>query len=187
VPLGKEKPKESHAKLSLLKLAEGKCPCITKGQGRHLAEAASVCIDERGHPTVSKLEVLGIHPTFFDLRRLAVNDQMSRALADLKEATELGAAALAILLIEELTEFQAVERAVAPNGVDYWLSDKDDPNLLWSARLEVSGTLAGGQTERKKRIKQKLKQTDQSDGRGIPAMVVVVEFGELVAEVVKKP
>jgi hypothetical protein len=184
--LAKDKAKEGHSKLSLNRLAEGKCPCITKGQGRYLAEAASVCIDDQGHALVSKLGVLGDHDKVFDLRRLAVQDQMSRALADLKEATEFGAEALAILLVQELTEFQAVLRAVTMTGVDYWLADKDDADLALSGRLEVSGTLAGGEAERKKRVREKLKQTSQSDSRGIPAMVVVVEFGDLIAEVVKK-
>ena len=185
--MGDDDPKKKRRKLSLHRLADGKCPCITAAQGRYLAEAASICIDHQQHTLTAALEVVGDAPEVFDLRRLQVNDQMARALADLKEATEFGAAGIAILLVEETTEFHAVQRAVNSTGIDYWLSEKDDPDLAFSARLEVSGSLSGGGSERKKRVRQKLKQTEQSDGRGLPAIVAVVEFGELVAEVVKKP
>lgn len=186
-PLSKDKVEEGPRKLSLARLADGKCPCITRGQGRYLAEAASVCIDHQGHPLNAPLVVVGEFRVTFELRRLRVHDQMSRALADLKEATEFGAEAIGILLVEELTQYRAVYRAVTSTGVDYWLADKEDENLAWTARLEASGTLAGGERERKKRVRQKLRQTERSDDRGIPALVVVVEFGELVAEVAKKP
>jgi hypothetical protein len=176
-----------HRKLSLYRLADGKCECIPKGKGRFLAEAASVCIAKEGHPLISALKVVGDHSAIFDLRRLPVDDQMVRAFKDPREATEFGAEGIAISLVSEITEFQAVERAVTSTGIDYWLADKYDDELRLTARLEISGIKSGGEAERKRRVRGKLEQTKQSDDRGIPAMVVVVEFGGLVAEVVNKP
>lgn len=174
---------ERPPKLSLHKLADGHCPCITKALGRHLAEAASVCIENRRHPASKPLNVVGDYVAIFLLNRPRVTDQMVRTLADLQEATEFGAVAIAICVVEELTEYQAVYRSAISTGVDYWLADKASEDLGFSARLECSGTLQGGEQERKRRVREKLKQTKQSDASGIPALVVVVDFSDLVSEV----
>jgi hypothetical protein len=187
VPLARRQAEIKRRKLSLHRLSEGKCKCIPKGKGRFLAEAASFCIDKEGHALISTLEVVGDHSAIFDLRRMPVDDQMVRAFKDPQEATEFGAEGIAISLVSELTSFQAVERAVTGTGIDYWLANKDDDELNFAARLEVSGIQSGGEVERKNRVRGKLKQTDQSDDRRIPAMVIVVEFSDLVAEVANKP
>ena len=181
---GKDDPQRT---LALNRLADGHCPCITKAQGRHLAEAASVCIANRQHPPSKRLAVVGDLTAIFYLKRLRVSSQMSRSLADLSVATELGAVAIAICVVEDLTNYQAVYRSATATGIDYWLADKTSDDLGFSARLECSGTLQGGETERKRRIRDKLKQTKQSDGTGLPAIVVVVDFSDLVAQVAKKP
>ncbi len=178
---------ERPRKLSLRRLADGHCPCITKALGRYLAEAASVCIENRRHPASKPLNVVGDYAAIFLLNRPRVSDQMVRTLADLKEATEFGAVAIAICVVEELTEYQAVHRSAISTGVDYWLADKASEDLRLSARLECSGTLQGGEQERKRRVREKLKQTKQSDATGIPALVVVVDFSDLVTEVATKP
>jgi len=185
----KNGPEGTQRKLSLIRLADVHCPCITKAQGRHLAEAASVCIENRQHSSSKTLDVIGDLAAIFLLSRPRVTDQMVRALADLTEATGFGAAAIAICIVEELTEYQAVYRSAIGTGHDYWLSDKAADDLSFSARLECSGTLQGGERERKRkrRVREKLKQTEQSDATGIPAIVVVVDFSDLVAQVAKKP
>lgn len=185
--MSKNRPEGTHRKLSLIRLADGHCPCITKAQGRHLAEAASVCIENRQHSSSKTLDVIGDLAAVFLLSRPRITDQMIRSLADLTEATGFGAAAIAICIVEELTEYQAVHRSAIGTGHDYWLSDKADDDLSFSARLECSGTLQGGERERKRRVREKLKQTEQSDATGIPAIVVVVDFSDLVAQVAKKP
>ena len=178
--------KQPSSQLSLTRLADGHCPCITKAQGRHLAEAASVCIENRQHPSSKLLKVIGDLEAIFLLSRLRVTDQMVRALADLTVATADGAVAIAICIVEELTEYQAVFRSAIGTGHDYWLADKANDDMKFSARLECSGTLQGGEQERKRRVREKLKQTERSDATGIPAIVVVVDFSDLVAQVAKK-
>ena len=51
--------------------------------------------------------------------------------------------------------------------------------------LEISGIREGNDQQVKARVQQKLKQTDRSDG-ALPAYVIVVEFGEPLAEVQEK-
>ena len=176
----------SPPKLLLTRLSDGHCPCITRAFGRYLAEAASVCLHHHDQILVRRVEVVGDFEASFLLRRLAVSDQMSRTLADLTVTTELGAVAIAILLVEELTEYQAVYRSATSTGIDYWLADQDDEELGLTARLESSGLLDGGEVQRKRRIREKLKQTERSDATGLPVVVVVVDFRDLVAEVAKR-
>ena len=159
--MSKNGTKENHRKLSLVRLADGHCPCITKALGRYLAEAASVCIDNRQHSASKTLDVVGDLTAIFLLSRPRVTVQMARALADLTEATGFGAVAIAICVVEELTEYQAVFRAAIGTGHDYWLANKVSDDMAYSARLECSGTLQGGEAERKRRVREKLRQTDR--------------------------
>ena len=172
-------------KLSLTRLADG-LPCLTKAQGRHLAEAATVCIENRRHPATKTLDVVGDLQAVFLLNRPRMTDQMARSFADLIEATELGATAIAICVVQELTVYQAVWRSAVGTGVDYWLAEKTSDDMRLSARLECSGTLDGGERERKRRVREKLKQTEPSDATGIKAFVVVVDFRDLAAQVAIK-
>lgn len=83
---------------------------------------------------------------------------------DVKEATEFGATALAILLLLKFTDFTYVIRAYQGTGIDYWLGTGDYtsellPTSSRKGRLEISGIL----NERKSntvnmRINQKKKQ-----------------------------
>jgi len=174
-------------RLLLTRLADGKCPCITRARGRSLAEAASYCLLNNERSLIRILEVVGDFPAKFALRRLDVTGQMSRMLADRQEATEDGGAAIAVLLVEELTSWKAVFRSPKGSGVDYWLSGRDSEDLAFEARLECSGLLdGGGESKRKQRVRAKLKQTESSDDTGLPAVVIVVDFRDMVAEVVQK-
>jgi hypothetical protein len=53
-------------------------------------------------------------------------------------------------------------------------------------RLEISGINSGSNNDVDRRVRQKLTQTDRSDSLGLPAYVVVVEFGKPCSQVVKK-
>ena len=57
--------------------------------------------------------------------------------------------------------------------------------LQKTARLEVSGIREGTTNAINKRVKERV-QTKQSDHLNLPAFVVVVEFGNPVATVVKR-
>jgi hypothetical protein len=110
---------------------------------------------------------------------------------DRDEAAQFGACGIAILLIQELTEFTIVRRARKSTpedktGYDYHLGYKEDPFFQRKARLEISGIFRGDNRKFNARVKQKLNQVTVSDNTGFPAYIVVVEFGTPKARVVKK-
>jgi hypothetical protein len=167
-----EKPEQ---KLSLTALAEG-MPGMTPACGRSLAESAAVCLEERKHQQGVKLTTSGISVAPYNVDWPPVDDQMRRCYNDLQEATERGACGVAILVIKEITGKVVVERSKKGPGFDYWLGDADD-DLLFSgkARLEVSGILAGTNSQIRSRAKQKKEQIKPSDQMA-PGFVAVVEF-----------
>ena len=82
------------------------------------------------------------------------------------------AVAIAIAIIIELTEYIIVRRARKKTGFDYWLGHKKD---CFEARLEISGVLAGGQSQIDSRLQEKLGQMEQSDDTRLPGYAVVVQ------------
>jgi len=115
---------------------------------------------------------------------LDVTEAMRRFWADPDETTEQGAYAIAILLMRALGGYTVVERACRPTGIDWWLGHAD--NLYQAtARLEVSGIREGDPRAINSRVKAKAKQTERSVTSGRISFVVVVEFGEPTARVVR--
>jgi len=157
-------------------------PALTPVLGGALAEAAAVCLASRGHDEICNVEVRWqSHMRRCTLLRFLVTESMRRAYRDMQEATELGASAIAILVIRELTEYTAVERSVKGTGFDYWLgvqaaANSNSEPLEHKARLEVSGILHGNQELVELRVREKVRQTRRTAG-GYPAFIVVVEFG----------
>jgi hypothetical protein len=104
---------------------------------------------------------------------------MRRAWDDDVEATELGACAIAFLLMAELTPYTVVQRSRRGTGFDYWLGIKDNSTRLpfqSSARLEVSGIRkAENESMIRTRVGQKIKQVESVD-RSLPAYIAIVEF-----------
>ena len=95
---------------------------------------------------------------------------------------------IAFLIIQELTDYTVIERSRRGTGFDYWLGKKTNNNDLPfqnAVRLEVSGIRKGDDSRIKARIKQKLEQVRPTDGK-LPAYIVVVEFSNPLAFIVKK-
>ena len=118
-----------------------------------------------------------------------VTDQTLRTWADLQEATEYGATAIAALLAKQELGYAVVERSAKGTGIDYWLGDDaEGPPFQNKARLEVSGILRvegsarNVETAVARRVRAKQRQTQSSRG-SLPACVIVVEFGSPLAEV----
>jgi len=101
-----------------------------------------------------------------------------RAWADPDEATEQGACGIAALLVDALTDYTILQRARKGPGFDYWLGKKGSASVLFQdkARLEVSGIRSGDEREIARRVRQKTKQIQRSNGM-LPGLVAVVEFG----------
>lgn len=161
-------------------------PALTSAMGTVLAEAAAVCLDERGHPIPVQLHLSKVDEQHFLLACPAVTEAMRRTHNDLERATEHGAYGIAILLIRKLTGLTAIRQSKKGTGFDYWLGPDDREETLPfqdSARLEVSGILNGTASQFSTRVKQKLKQTEASDDTKLTAYAVVVEFSRPRAEV----
>ncbi|QDT91747.1 hypothetical protein [Gimesia algae] len=171
--------------LNLQNLAEG-LPALTGAMGSVLAEAAAVCLEDRGHTDSVQLHVRRIETPQFLLSYPTVTEAMRRTHNDLERATEHGACGVAILLIGRMTGLTVIKQSKKGTGFDYWLGSDDGEESLpfqSSARLEVSGILNGTDSQFATRIKQKLKQTQASDSTKLTAYAVVVEFGQPQAEV----
>ncbi len=115
-----------------------------------------------------------------------VSNQQQQTYADLHEATEYGACAIAILVVENTTRNVVVERSKKGTFFDYWVGSEGKGELFQGrARLEVSGILNGDDKKVEMRVAQKLEQVKQAKGK-LPTYVAVVEFGRPKARVVRK-
>lgn len=168
-------------------LGEGVAPGLSSVMGSALASAACVCLEYMEHEPGVALAIQGGASSEQTLYWIPLTEQDRRTMADLQEATEWGAAAIAIVLIQTMTDYTVVERAAKGGGFDYWLGLKDDPGPLFQnkIRLEVSGILQGNASSIGTRVRQKMTQTKQSAGTETPAKVAVVEFGAPLAHVVE--
>lgn len=181
-------------------------PGVDRQKGNELARAAAVCLEDQGHVPGAQLTVRGLISSRYTLNWPLVTAQSRRTRADAREATEDGAAGIAVLLVSREIGFTVIARSRVGTGVDYWLGDDDNSNitaveqvmtdemrdllqddsLVVKGRMEVSGTLQGGDSEIRRRMRLRLGQTDRSEATGLPAYVIVVEFRQPVAEVRKR-
>lgn len=160
-------------------------PAITPAFGQALAEAGGVCLEDRGHAQGAQLQVQGYASKSHALVWPAVTEQALRCWNDPEVATEHGAVGVAVLLAKNEIGCSVIERSRKGTGFDYWLGEEGDGVFQNKARLEISGIRQGDEKQLRARVKQKITQTDPSDGV-LPAFVIVVEFGCPAAEVRQK-
>jgi hypothetical protein len=157
--------------------------------GAICADAAAVCLDERGHFIPVTLTIDGIQPCEIQIQADAIDDTIRRFNADREVATEYGAYGIAALILPHLTGLTIIERSVKGKGLgfDFWLGSLEDPGTLFQrkARLEVSGIRQGSDSLIQARVNIKLEQIRPSDDVA-PGYVSVVEFGTPKARIVKK-
>lgn len=118
-----------------------------------------------------------------------VNQQLLNSYNDDEVTTESAAYAIAFILVINLTEYTIVRKSKKGTGFDYWLGKADDEFDIFgdSARLEVSGIRrANGDAEFERRVREKVVQTQPTDGYGLPAYIAVTDFGALRTRVVIK-
>lgn len=171
--------------LNLSELADGS-PAITSSFGQYLAEAGALCLESQGHVQGKQLMVKGDHAHQFAIYWPHVTDQIQRCLNDPEVATEYGAIGIAVLLTKKLIGFSVVQRSRKGTGFDYWLGNDTIAPFQNKARLEISGIRKGDDKAVKTRIDKKINQTDPSDKTGLPAYIVIVEFGRPLAHVRQK-
>ena len=192
--------------LNLNELDSDDIPGVDRQKGNDLARAAAVCLESQGHLPGVSLTIRGVSNSNYSLTWPLVTAQSRRTRADLQEATEDGAAGVATLLAIREIGHTVILRSHKTTGIDYWLGNDDksnvsiaertvtaelqalleDDDLVVRGRMEVSGILRGNDSEIRSRMRLKLGQTGQSDATGLPAYVIVVEFGRPLAEVRKK-
>lgn len=171
-----------------LNTLQGGTPGITPAIGETFAEAAAVCLEDQKHSSGVGINVNGDFSEAFAIAWDETTDQMRRSWADLQFATEMGAYGVAVVLLHELTELTVVERSRKGTGFDFWLGIKNEiAKTLFQgkARLEVSGILNGDENTIRSRVRQKLRQTNRSDG-SLPALIVIVEFSMPCSKVINK-
>lgn len=159
---------------------------ITPAYGQSLAEAASVCLQERGHTSPTQMLISGNFAIPAQIEWKNPSDQSRRCWNDDGYATEHAAYGIAALLVEHCG-LEVVERSRKKTGFDFWLGSSNVETTLFQGltRLEVSGIRNGDNSTVDSRVREKLKQTDPSDGK-LPAIVVVVEFGSPIAKIIEK-
>jgi hypothetical protein len=159
-------------------------PAISKSIGQYLAEGGAFCLEANGHESGILLRVEGIYSESLKLFWSEdIDAQTRRAWNDGKEATEYGATAISLVIIKTLTPYTIIERSFQGTGFDYWLGTGEyDESLLpfeqRKAKLEISGIwkeTMGNTVEA--RIRAKKNQITAASDDGLPALVIVVEFG----------
>lgn len=189
--------------LDLNDLGTGQNPAITATIGNALAEAGAVCLETNRHQPGVQLAVRGHTNNRYQLTWPLAVAQAALGWNDPEKAVEEDATGIAVLLANRETGYWAIARSRKGPGFDYLLGDADtlniseaersvrsqwakvlgDTSLVPRGRLEVSGILNGNDSQVKARANRKLEQTKPSDHWGIPAYVIVVEFGRPLAEV----
>jgi hypothetical protein len=115
---------------------------------------------------------------------------MRKSHADLVQASEFGACAIAFLVVREILDLVPVEQAERGTHVDFYLApeavgESKDETLIFNqkARLEVSGLLKeSGSNTVDGRTKAKL---DRLQADGLPTLIAIVEFGAPCSKITK--
>ncbi|WP_266215483.1 hypothetical protein [Paraliomyxa miuraensis] len=162
-------------------LAEGQFG-LSKAKADALVEAAEVCLHHNEHRNGVRLQISGRSSASHTLEFSSPSKAALRANADLREAVEDGATAVAIAVVTRTTDYRVVERSFRTTGIDWWLGRQDG---VFEARLEVSGILKGPHRVGS-RVQEKLEQMQQSDATGRPGYAAVVEFSAPEARIAEK-
>ncbi|UBF29285.1 hypothetical protein K9N68_16490 [Kovacikia minuta CCNUW1] len=139
-------------------------------------EAARVCLDQHH---VSPKEFTLENDKIESIAKLeweSADNRIQAAWANVIDATEAGAYALAIAATELLKGMVAVHRAETMTGADYYIApageELEDLEHWW--RLEVSGTHSD-KSEVKRRLRVKIDQARQGNSNR-PALAAVIGF-----------
>lgn len=174
--------------LNLNKLKKGTLG-MTEVVGAYMAQAAAYFLEKSKHKSGIVLKVEGLFEESFELIWTdEVNEKVKRSWRDSLEATEYAAVGISALLSELLLDLVIVERSYIGTRVDYILgvASSDERPFIEKAKLEVSGIGKATPTNSlKQRVKDKLKQVQLSEDQTLPSYVIVVEFGEPKAKIIK--
>jgi hypothetical protein len=160
---------------------------MTAAFGECLCHAASVSLELQGHAPGVGMAASGDYAADFSVQWNRTSEQIKRTWNDDQDATEYGAYGIALLLADRFEGLTVVERAKKKTGFDYWLGPKShDPAALFqgTTRLEVSGIANGGAPKVHERVQEKKEQVARYPNP-LPALVIVVEFGNPQSRIVR--
>lgn len=169
--------------LDLRDLGDGTMVGLSPEVGGSLAQAGAVCMESQQHEPgvelVVKGPVTGRHPLHWE----PPNEQARRTWRNDIDATENGAAGVALLLARRLLGCVTTSRSRHGTGFDYWLGrDIDGDPIEDEVRLEVSGIRQGSSADVNRRVRAKLSQMKRGD-TAVSGYAIVVEFGCPTAKV----
>lgn len=148
---------------------------------RMMQQAAWMCLHQGPHPQPVSFgfdcEGGELAPEVVALTWTTPNAEILRTYADLQEATEWGAAGIALLLLHHAFGFRRYQRSWKGTGFDFWASKDMEGELMDGCdHLEVSGLLNGDVRREQERVAQKLGQVGRG---GMPGnqIVAVINFG----------
>lgn len=169
--------------LDLRDLGDGTMVGLSPEVGGSLAQAGAVCLESQQHESGVELlftgPITGRHPLHWE----PPNEQARRTWCNEIDATESGAAGVALLLARRLLGYVATSRSRHGTGFDYWLGpDIDGDPIRDKVRLEVSGIRKGSPADITRRVRQKLSQMHRG-GSAVSGYAIIVEFGRPTARV----
>ena len=148
-----------------------------------MAEAATVCLEERGHGREVALQVTGEFAATYLLQRPVVTEPM-RASYDAEEATEFGAWEIAILVSATRQARRSSARSrvtVLTTGWEQWTR----PGRSRHGEAGNLGNTTGDESRITTRLKEKRAQVRARDTL-LPAYVAIVEFSRPETRVEKQ-
>lgn len=171
---------------------------ITADSAGYFIENCKVCLHLQHHQSGVTLHI------FYDKQefkfRLVWQGEVTEAMLrawrrEDKRNTEVGAIAVVMLLLPQITTYYAIESAGYGTGMDYVLVDQPtDDTLIFNhaaAFLEITGIAKETQansindriSDKKTRI-NRVKEKDANTLSGLPTIIACVEFGTPLARIV---
>ena len=166
---------------------------LPSGKASMYVEACVWCMDQNDHQNGIELDLIinkktYVYPIYWPEDNIEI--EKIRNHYNIDDALPFGTEAIAFFVCITHTEYDDLQRSIRKTGIDYWLGYKNaDPNLPFqdSGRLEISGILKENDKNTvEHRVKEKLKQSSQSDNTTLPVYVVVVAFDRPYAKLVVK-
>lgn len=173
--------------LDLVSIKDG-LPGIHKDSCAHYYSACMTTLHRSGHKDGVVMQLDGDRKGNISLHWDDYYDEsIDRTWKEINYCTDHAAVCVSCMLAINETEYTIIERSCKGDGFDYWLGKKGDGLFGHAARLEISGILQESTTNTvEKRLKIKIKQTEQSDESRLPAYISIVEFGKPKAIFKKK-
>ena len=169
--------------LDLRELGDGTMAGLSCEVGASLAQAGAVCLESQHHKPGVELVITGRLAGRHPLDWESSDDQARRTWRNEIDATENGAAGVAVLMARRLLGYVVTSRSRHGTGFDYWLGrDIDSDPIQDEVRLEVSGIRYGTSAAVARRVREKLGQMTRGKVPA-PGYAIVVEFGRPTATV----